>query len=83
MVAKKLTTAARILKTEGVTGVYHIVLGKVTGGGVHPDLIKERIRRYDPYRKSTAGLTTCPHCHSDLHKTPEGLMCRRCQDIFV
>ena len=80
---RKTATASRILREHGFIGVIHVALSKLHVRASDRWLIDQRIRKHDPYSDDVRETLECPHCHSRLEKTFEGLLCRQCQDMYV
>ena len=80
---RKTATAARVFRDQGFAGILHVALSKLRILAGNRRSIDKLIRRHDPYSDDVRETLECPHCQGRLEKTVEGLLCRRCQDVYV
>jgi hypothetical protein len=80
---QKIVTARRVFKEKGPAGILYVTLLKLGLPANYPWLTDRLLRRQDPYLVDVREMGTCPHCHSPLEQTADGLLCRQCRDVYV
>jgi len=79
----KLAIARRVFRSFGFAGVTYKVFQRMRIL-VGQDWLKDRlIHRYSPYTYELGETMKCPHCRSILEKENEGLVCHKCEDVFI
>lgn len=80
---QKITTAGRILRENGFTGVTRVALMKLHVRAGASWLTERLIRQHNLYSSEVQETLKCPYCYSSLERTEEGLLCGECQDIYI
>lgn len=79
----ELKAAVREFKSHGLAGVAYKVLGSTRMRSGQAWLEQTLINRHSPYTQDPTKTIKCPHCCGRLEKAVEGLVCRRCDDVFI